>query len=82
MKTILPTEKHKQARLDMIAALKAHDLQSMEMLALMSYTVGQLVALQDQRKVTPAMAMELVASNLELGNAHAIAGLFDAEGQA
>ena len=33
---------------------------------------AKLVAMQDARKWTPEAAMELVAKNIELGNAHAI----------
>ena len=79
-KSVEPTEKQKAARLAMIEALKSFDLPPMEMLAVMAYTTGQLIAMQDQRKVTPDMAMELVATNIEAGNAHAIAGLLDTKG--
>lgn len=47
------------------------------MLAVASALVGQLVALQDQRRMTPAMAMEVVARNIENGNREVLAGLRD-----
>jgi hypothetical protein len=43
-----------------------------EQLAVMAQIVGMFVALQDQRKMTPHMAMEIVGSNLELGNQRVI----------
>jgi hypothetical protein len=42
-------------------------------MALAAYTVGQLMAMQDARKWTPALAMEVVSRNIEAGNAQAIA---------
>ena len=44
-----------------------------EMMALAAYITGQIMAMQDARKWTPALAMEVVARNLEAGNAQAIA---------
>jgi hypothetical protein len=40
--------------------------------------VGQLCALQDQRKFTGQMLMDLVATNIEQGNASVIEGLMNA----
>ena len=59
----------------MIAALKKHGdkLSAVEMLALVSHLVGHLIALQDQRKVTPDLALKLVKENIERGNKEAIA---------
>ena len=50
------------------------------MLAVASAFVGQLVALQDQRTMTPAMAMEIVARNIESANQEALTSLRDAPG--
>lgn len=47
-----------------------------------AYTVGQLIALQDQRKVSPAMAFEIVAQYIEQGNADIISGLDEHKGTA
>lgn len=68
-------ETHEAAYQDMIAALAKHGLSGMEMLAVASNLVGKLVAMQDQRKITPAQALEIVAKNVEEGNKRAIAGL-------
>ena len=51
------------------------DVPAHELLAMVSYTVGQLVALQDQRRFTPEMAMKIVADNLEAGNQSVIENL-------
>lgn len=51
-----------------------------ELLAIAAYLVGQLVAMQDQRTITPALAMEIVARNIEEGNAHTINSLLNAPG--
>lgn len=53
-----------------------------EMLACAAHLTGVLIALQDQRKVTPGMAMELVAQNIEAGNKEAIDGVMDTKGNA
>jgi hypothetical protein len=75
MAKIKPEARHQAFRDDSIALLRKHagELSSVEMLALAAHLVGQLVALQDQRKVTGAMAMEVVARNVEQGNQEAIA---------
>lgn len=68
-----PTAAHQAFRDDLISVLRKHEqLRPDEMLAVASYFVGQLVAMQDQRKVTPRMAMDVVASNIEAGNQHVI----------
>lgn len=64
-------------RNDVIVVLRkyADNLGAMGMLAVTAHLVGQLVAMQDQRKMTSAQAMELVASNIEVGNASVVNGL-------
>jgi hypothetical protein len=71
---IEPTALHRAFRDDIIATLNKHAgrLDASEMMALAAYTVGQIMAMQDARKWTPARAMDLVAKNIELGNAQAI----------
>lgn len=61
-------------RLAMVAAMRpyADKLGPEGMLAVAAALVGQLVAMQDQRKTTPAMAMELVTKNIQDANQHAI----------
>jgi hypothetical protein len=73
MKTKIPTAAHTAFRDDLVALLRKHEhLRADEMLAVASYFVGQILALQDQRKMTPAMGLEVVSANIEAGNAHAI----------
>lgn len=69
-KIIEPTEMHNKCKLAMLDALKPYidELSSMEVLAIMSQVVGQLVALQDQTKYTPEAVMKTVAVNVEYGN--------------
>ena len=81
MKSKKPSAAHEAFRNDMIATLRKHQhLAADELLAVAAYFVGQLVALQDQRRMTPAMAMQVVASNIEAGNQHAMAEVAGAGG--
>ena len=57
-------------------------LNAMEMLAVTAHLVGVLIAVQDQKKVTRDMALELVARNIEAGNAEAFESLHKTEGTA
>ena len=52
-------------------------MQADEILAVLSHMVGQVVALQDQRRYTPDSVMNLVRSNIERGNVEAIDGLLN-----
>lgn len=73
MKVGKPTKEQVAFRDDMIVTLRKHDhLRPDELLAVASYFVGQLLALQDQRKLTPAEALQVVSANIEAGNAQAI----------
>lgn len=73
-KTKNPTIDHKAFRNDMIAVMDKHAgaLDAAEMLALAAYTTGQIMAMQDARKYTAALALEIVSKNIEAGNAQAI----------
>ena len=63
-----------ECREAVIAAIQPfkHGLSSMEILAVLSYTVGQTIAMQDQRTITHEMIWELVGANIEAGNAAVI----------
>ena len=52
-----------------------HGLSALELLAVAANMLGKIIALQDQRKVTPAIAMKTVAANIEMGNGQAISEL-------
>lgn len=77
-----PTVDHVAFRDDAIALLRKHagHLQAVEMLALAAHLTGQIVAMQDQRTMTGAMAMEVVQNNLQIGNDEACAQLGHPEG--
>lgn len=75
------TPQHEAAYLDLCATLKRHpQLTPMDMLALTSNLVGKLIAMQDQRKVTRDMAIDVVMQNIERGNQDAIAEVQDTKG--
>lgn len=77
MKTVTPTDAHKAFRTSLEGAIRTHGdtLDAVEILAILSNLVGQVIALQDQRCVSPDMAMALVARNIETGNAEVLHGL-------
>jgi hypothetical protein len=71
-----PTAEQNAFMDDLKATLARHTvLSGQEMLAVASQFVGQLIAFQDQRQLTPERAMDLVASNIEAGNAAALEAL-------
>ncbi len=80
MKLFPPTEDFEGFRQDMLALLhrRLGTLPADQMLAVAAYMVGQLVAMQDQRTLTPAMAMQIVSANIEKGNRDVIVALRDA----
>jgi uncharacterized protein YejL (UPF0352 family) len=63
---------HEVAYQELAALLKKHadagGLSGLEILAVAANMVGKMVALQDQRLVSPKLAMEVVAQNIEHGN--------------
>lgn len=81
---IKPTAAHRAFRDDAIALLRKHagELDAKDMLAMSAHLVGQILAMQDQRKMTPAMGMETIARNIEVGNAEAIAEVNSPAGKA
>lgn len=73
LKSCIPNSDHLAFMDDAKALLRKYEhLNAMQLLAIASQLVGNLIALQDQTKVTPNMAMEVVSKNLEIGNATAI----------
>lgn len=61
---------HEVAYQDICQLVNRHadKLNAIELLAIAANMLGKLVALQDQRTTSPAMAMEVVAKNIESGN--------------
>lgn len=81
LKSYAPTPRMLACMAKMKAAIDPQ-LEPMEMLALVSQLVGNLIALQDQRKVTPEMAMIAVSQNIEVGNREAMREVLSAGGEA
>lgn len=81
---ITATPKHEAAYADLCKLLDKHkdEVTPLELLAIASNMVGKLVALQDQKKVTPNEAMRVVSRNIEIGNRQAIDGLMKSKGNA
>jgi hypothetical protein len=82
MSALLAKPEHEVVYQDLCELIRKHadELTSIEILAVAANMVGKLVALQDQRNVSPKMAMEIVTANLELGNRQVIDGLATAKG--
>jgi hypothetical protein len=81
-KIIETDERHERFRVALINALRVEgeSLPAEELLAVAAQLVGQLVAMQDQRRYTPAQVMDMVARNVEQGNQRAIAMLLHSSG--
>ena len=60
----------------------ADKVSAQELLAVAANMLGKLVAMQDQRTMSPAMAMEIVAQNLEHGNKMVLDQLMNSKGGA
>lgn len=77
MKTLAPTAAYTAFHSDVADLLKKHagHLDAIEMLAVASHLVGQLIAFQDRRTMTTEKAMAVVIKNIEGGNAHALEDL-------
>lgn len=75
---------HEIAYQDLVAVVRKHaeHLSAVEMLVIAANMLGKLLAYQDQRELTPAMAMEIVAQNIEEGNRQAIAEVQNSKGSA
>lgn len=73
---------HQVAFQEVVDLVRRHadKLSAAEMLAVAANMLGKLIALQDQRTMTPERAMEIVAKNIEHGNAEARKQLLDSPG--
>lgn len=74
---------HEIAYQDLAALMARHadKMTALELLAVAANLVGKLVAMQDQRKVTPELAMKIVAENLEFGNQQALEQVMQSQGR-
>ena len=77
MKKILATENHEKFRREFIDLLRKYfrDEKPETLLAIASQSVGILAAYQDQRRISSELAMEIIATNLELGNEQALSSI-------
>lgn len=57
-------------------------LSPVELLAIAANMIGKLIALQDQRTITPDKAMEIVFWNIEEGNQQAVFEMSETKGRA
>ena len=82
MSLILANPEHEISYQDLCKLVNRHanKLTSLELLAVAANMVGKLIALQDQRVITPAIAMEVVAKNIEYGNKMVLDQLSKSEG--
>lgn len=80
----LAKPEHEVAYQDLCNLVRRHadKLTELELLAVAANMLGKLVALQDQRKTTPAKAMEVVAQNIEYGNKQVLDELSRSAGSA
>lgn len=80
----LAKPEHEVAYQDLCVLVNKHadKLTALELLAVASNMLGKLVALQDQRTVTPDRAMEVVVRNLEHGNKMVVDQLLQSKGRA
>lgn len=83
-RSIEPDARHTAYLDELKAALgnSGKDINAAELLAVTAQFVGMLIAQQDQRRMTPGMAMDIVANNIEIGNATALAELNAPKGAA
>lgn len=74
MKSQKPSDSAIKCREAVVATIQPfkHHLSGMEILAVLAYTVGQAIAMQDQKTVTHDMIWELIGANIEAGNAMVI----------
>lgn len=75
---------HEVAYQELNALIGKHAAQvsAVEMLAIAANVVGKIIALQDQRTMTPDKAMTIVAINIELGNQQVLDELQKSKGSA
>jgi hypothetical protein len=66
----LAKPEHEVAYQDLCQLVNRHasKLTSLELLAVAANMLGKLIALQDQRTISPSQAMEIVGQNIEHGN--------------
>jgi hypothetical protein len=76
--------RHQTFKRDLDKLLKKHigRLSAQDLLAVASQVVGMIVALQDQRTMTPDMAIAIVIENIQVGNTSVVMNLNKTKGSA
>ena len=66
----LTKPEHEVLYQDLVALVGKHagKVDGKELLAVAANMLGKLIAMQDQRKITPEMAKEIVIKNMQHGN--------------
>jgi len=85
MKTFQPSDADQRLHTDIANLIARHltpESKPDRVLAIAAQVVGQALALQDQRKMTKEMALDLIMANIEMGNQGVIARLHDTKGEA
>ncbi len=77
-KLVKPSPDHIKLRAGFIDLVtrETPDMPLDQMVAVVAYMLGQMIALQDQRRWSPAQMMDLVSQNIQAGNRDAIAHHF------
>lgn len=75
---------HENLKIALVAVLAEYGskMTAQELLAVTANLVGNLIACQDQRTMTPLVAMEIVTRNIEQGNKNQIGVLMQTMGNA
>ena len=78
----LPPSERQIACMKKLRAALDPELTPEEMLGIVCQLVGNLIALQDQRKYSPKAVMAMVSANIEIGNQEACREVASATGEA
>lgn len=72
---------HEVVYQDLVKLVTKHadKISPLEMLAIAANMLGKMIAMQDQRTITPAQAMEIVSQNIEFGNKEILETLMQAK---
>lgn len=81
LKIVMAKPEHEAIYQDIITLLNRHaGLTSLEILAIVGNLAGKIIALQDQRTISPQYAMDTLIANLEHGNKQALDALENTKG--
>lgn len=70
-RVVEPSKEHEVAYQDIVAMMSKHGdkVSAEDLLAISANAVGKILAMQDQRTMTPERGMKIIARNIESGNA-------------